>query len=130
MLAVAALVGTVVIGILQGVVLAIALSLVEMLYRLARPHEGVLGRVPGVDGMHDVADYSARTIPGCMFYRHDAPLFFANIGDLRERVDKLIAIERDAYPDSPLQWFVLNVEANVEFEHRGRWPARTGPGAW
>ena len=46
-LAVITLVGTVVIGILQGVVLAIALSLLEMLLRLARPHEGVLGRVPG-----------------------------------------------------------------------------------
>ena len=84
-LGVITLVGTVFIGILEGVVLAIALSLLEMLYRLARPR-GVLGQVPGVDGMHDVADYpDARTIPGCMFYRYDAPLFFANIDDLRER---------------------------------------------
>jgi len=97
--------------------LAIALSLLEMLYRLARPHEGVLGRVPGVAGMHDVADYpDARTLPGCMFYRYDAPLFFANIDDLRERVDKLIAIENEAYPNSPVRWFVLNVEANVEID--------------
>src|SRR3954469_5240639 len=116
-LAVVTLVGTVVIGILQGVVLAIALSLLEMLFRLARPHEGVLGRAPGVAGMHDVADYpDARTIPGCMFYRYDAPLFFANIGDLRERVDKLIALENQAYPDSPVRWFVLNVEANTEID--------------
>jgi SulP family sulfate permease len=116
-LAVVTLVGTVLIGILQGVVFAIALSLVEMLYRLARPHEGVLGRVPGIAGMHDVADYpDARTIPGCIFYRYDAPLFFANIGDLRERVDKLVALENEAYPDSPVRWFVLNVEANVEID--------------
>src|SRR3954471_10485042 len=74
-LAVITLVGTVVVGILQGVVLAIALSLLVMLFRLARPHEGVLGRVPGIAGMHDVDDYpDARTIPGCMFYRYDAPL--------------------------------------------------------
>jgi sulfate permease, SulP family len=116
-LGVITLVGTVIIGILQGVVLAIALSLVEMLYRLARPHEGVLGRVPGVPGMHDVADYTdAWTLPGCMFYRYDAPLFFANIDDLRERVDKLIAIENQAYPDTPVRWFVLNVEANIEID--------------
>ena len=117
MLGVITLVGTVLIGILQGVVLAIALSFLEILYRLARPHEGVLGRVPGVAGMHDVADYpDARTLPGCIFYRYDAPLFFANIDDLRERVDKLIDIENEAYPDSPLRWFVLNVEANVEID--------------
>ena len=117
MLGAITLVGTVLIGILQGVVLAIALSFLEILYRLARPHEGVLGRVPGVAGMHDVADYpDARTLPGCMFYRYDAPLFFANIDDLRERVDKLIDIENEAYPDSPVRWFVLNVEANVEID--------------
>lgn len=116
-LAVVTLVGTVVVGILQGVVLAIALSLLEMLLRLARPHEGVLGRVPGIAGMHDVADYpDARTIPGCMFYRYDAPLFFANIGDLRERTHKLLAVENQAYPDSPVRWFVLNVEANIEID--------------
>jgi SulP family sulfate permease len=73
MLGVILLVGTVLIGILQGVVLAIALSFLEILYRLARPHEGVLGRVPGVPGMHDVADYpDARTLPGCMFYRYES----------------------------------------------------------
>jgi SulP family sulfate permease len=116
-LAVITLVGTVVVGILQGVVLAIALSLLEMLLRLARPHEGVLGRVPGVAGMHDVDDYpDARTTPGCMFYRYDAPLFFANIRDLRERVHKLLALENQAYPDSPVRWFLLNVEANTEID--------------
>jgi SulP family sulfate permease len=116
-LAAITLVGTVVVGILQGVALAIALSLLEMLLRLARPHEGVLGRVPGVAGMHDVDDYpDARTIPGCMFYRYDAPLFFANIRDLRERVLKLVALENRAYPDSPVRWFVLNVEANTEID--------------
>jgi SulP family sulfate permease len=116
-LAVIAMLGTVIIGILQGVLFAIALSLLEMLHRLARPHEGVLGRVPGIPGMHDVADYpDARTIPGCIFYRYDAPLFFANVGDLRERVDRVIAVENRAYPDTPVRWFILNVEANVEVD--------------
>jgi len=117
LLAIIALLGTVIIGILQGVIFAIALSLLEMLHRLARPHEGVLGRVPGIPGMHDVADYpDARTIPGCIFYRYDAPLFFANVGDLRERVDRLVSHENRAYPDTPVRWFILNVEANVEVD--------------
>jgi len=116
-LAIIAMLGTVIIGILQGVVFAIVLSLVEMLHRLARPHEGVLGRVPGIPGMHDVADYpDARTIPGCVFYRYDAPLFFANVGDLRQRVDRLIRQENRAFPETPVRWFVLNVEANVEVD--------------
>jgi SulP family sulfate permease len=48
--------------------------------------------------------------------RYDAPLFFANIGDLRERVHMLLAVENQAYPDSPVRWFVLNVEANIEID--------------
>ena len=56
-LALAGAIGTVLFGILVGVGIAIALSLLEMAQRLARPHEGVLGRVPGLPGMHDVDDY-------------------------------------------------------------------------
>lgn len=116
-LAIVTMLGTVIIGILAGVVLAIAISLLEMTHRLARPHEGVLGRVPGLPGMHDVADYpKAKTIPGCVFYRYDAPLFFANIGDLRERVENVVTQENAAFPDAPVRWFILNVEANVEVD--------------
>ena len=50
---------------------------------------------------------------GCIFYRYDAPLFFANVGDLRERVDRVISVENQAYPQTPVRWFILNVEANV-----------------
>ena len=44
-------------GILPGIAIAIALSITELLVRLSRPHEGVLGFVPGMAGMHDVDDY-------------------------------------------------------------------------
>ena len=93
-LAVTATLGTVLFGVLVGVGLAIALSLVEILYRLARPHEGVLGRVPGLAGMHDVDDYpDAETLPGLVVYRYDAPLFFANVGDMRRRA--MLAVDQE-----------------------------------
>ncbi|MFI7640644.1 SulP family inorganic anion transporter [Nonomuraea sp. NPDC049400] len=50
----------------------------------ARPHDAILGVVPGLAGMHDVDDYpAARTIPGLVIYRYDSPLFFANAQDFR-----------------------------------------------
>ncbi len=117
LLAVATMLGTIFIGVLYGVVVAIALSLLEMTQRLARPHEGVLGRVPGMPGMHDVADYpDAQTLPGCIFYRYDAPLFFGNVNDLRARVARVIHLDNKAYPHEPVHWFILNVEANVEVD--------------
>ncbi|MDH3293654.1 MAG: SulP family inorganic anion transporter, partial [Acidimicrobiia bacterium] len=112
LLAVTTLVGTVVYGILAGVGLAVALALLDMGQRMARPRSAVLGRVPGVAGMHSVADYpEAETLPGLVVYRYDAPLFFANIGDLRRNAQRIIDEERTAYPGEPLRWFLLNVEA-------------------
>ncbi|HEX2705702.1 MAG TPA: SulP family inorganic anion transporter, partial [Candidatus Lustribacter sp.] len=117
LLAVAAMLGTVVLGILLGVGVAVALSLLEMAQRLARPHEGVLGRVPGLPGMHDVDDHpNAQTLPGLMVYRYDAPLFFANVSDLQRRALLAVHQENAAFPDRPVRWFILNVEANVEVD--------------
>ncbi len=117
LLAVTTALGTALAGVLVGVGLAIGLSLAEILYRIARPHEGVLGRVPGLAGMHDVDDYpDARTLPGLIVYRYDAPLFFANVGDLRRRALLAVDQENAAFPEHPVRWFILNVEANVEVD--------------
>jgi SulP family sulfate permease len=59
-----------VFGVLYGVGVAIALSILDLLRRIAKPHDGVLGYVPGVAGMHDVDDYaSGRQVPGLVVYR-------------------------------------------------------------
>ena len=99
-------------GVLYGVLVAIALSILDLLRRVARPHDAVQGFVPGVAGMHDVDDYpEADQVPGLIVYRYDAPLFFANAENFRERA--LAAV--DASP-VPVKWFVLNAEANVEVD--------------
>ncbi|HET7666338.1 MAG TPA: sulfate permease, partial [Mycobacterium sp.] len=76
-----------VFGVLYGVLVAVGLSILELLRRIARAHDGVLGFVPGVAGMHDVDDYpSADLVPGLLVYRYDAPLFFANAENFLSRV--------------------------------------------
>ncbi|MFD0277366.1 sulfate permease [Kitasatospora sp. NPDC127111] len=106
------LVGVLALDILYGVLVAVGLSVAELLSRVARPHDAVLGLVPGVAGMHDVDDYpDARTIPGLLVYRYDSPLFFANAEDFRRR-----ALAAVAGQPAPVRWFVLNTEANVEVD--------------
>jgi SulP family sulfate permease len=101
-----------VFGVLYGVLVAIGLSILELLRRIARAHDGVLGFVPGLAGMHDVDDYpQANLVPGLLVYRYDAPLFFANAENFRERA---LAAVSD-YPGR-VEWFVLNAEANVEVD--------------
>lgn len=112
LLAVAACAGVLVFDILYGILIAIALSIIDLLARVARPHDAILGRVPGLAGMHDVNDYpTAQLIPGLVVYRYDAPLFFANAQDFKRR-----ALASVAEHDGPVDWFVLNVEANVEVD--------------
>ncbi|MFK4084846.1 SulP family inorganic anion transporter [Kribbella sp. NPDC020789] len=111
-LAVATTIGVVALDVLYGVLIAVALSVLDVLRRVARPHDGILGYVPGIAGMHDVDDYpEARPVPGLVVYRYDAPLFFANAEDFRRRA--LAAVD-DA--PTPPRWLLLNTEANVEID--------------
>ena len=108
-LAVGTTVGVLLLGPLQGVLVAVALSVLDMLHRVTRPHDGILGYVPGVAGMHDVDDYDdAEPVPGLVVYRYDSPLFFANAQDFTTRA--LAAIDDSP---TPVAWFLLNAEANV-----------------
>ena len=105
-LALVAFGGVLVFGVVGGVVVAIALSIGVFLYRAARPHDAVLGRVDDVDGYHDIARWEgAETVPGLLVYRFDAPPFFVNAEYLRQRVLELA----DATED--VEWLVLNAEA-------------------
>ena len=112
LLAVGTTVAVLLLGVLYGVLVAVALSIVDLVRRVARPHDGILGYVPGLAGMHDVDDYeNARQIPGLVVYRYDAPLCFANAEDFGRRA--LAAVDESA---DPVEWFVLNAEANVEID--------------
>ena len=111
-LAFATTAGVLVFDILYGVLVAVGLSLTDLLRRVARPHDGILGYVPGLAGMHDVDDHpDAVLLPGLVVYRYDSPLFFANAEDFRRR-----AIEALDVADVPTTWFILNAEANVEVD--------------
>jgi SulP family sulfate permease len=75
------------LGMLIGILVAIALSLLLVVVRAASPHTAVLGLIPGTDTYRDVADHPEAEIePGLLIYRFDAPIFFANAGRLRDEV--------------------------------------------
>ena len=98
--------------ILVGVGIAVSLSVIELFSRVARAHDAVLGKVPNLAGLHDIQDWEgATTIPGLVIYRYDAPLCFANAANFKQR--SLEAIEAEV---NPVEWFVLNMEANVEID--------------
>lgn len=113
MVAFACALGVVFLGILPGVLVAIGLSVIDVLVRLSRPHEAVLGVVPGVPGMHSVEEHpAAEQIAGLVVYRYDAPLFFANANDFYSRA-------MDAAESPGCSWLILNMEAVVSIDSTG-----------
>jgi sulfate permease, SulP family len=111
-LAVATTIAVLVLGVLYGVLAAVALSILDLLRRVSRPHAAVLGFVPGLAGMHDVDDHpGTTTVNGLVVYRYDAPLCFANAEDFRDRA--LAALDAAT---APVRWLVLNTEAIVEID--------------
>jgi sulfate permease, SulP family len=111
-LALATTVAVLAVDVLRGIAIAIGLSILDLLWRIGRPHDGVLGFVPGLAGMHDVDDYpNAKEIPGLVIYRYDSPLFFANAGNFLQRA--LGAVEQ---AEQPVRWLLLNAEANIELD--------------
>ena len=65
-------------------------SLILLLRALAFPPDAALGRTPD-GGWHDPANRpDAVPVPGLVVYRFSAPLFFANCGIFRERIEALV----------------------------------------
>jgi high affinity sulfate transporter 1 len=94
------------LGALQGIAVAVAVSLLDFIRRAWRPHDAVLGRAHGVKGYHDLKRYpTARQVPGLLLYRWDAPLFFANADTFRERI---VAAVDDA--EGGILWVVVAAE--------------------
>jgi high affinity sulfate transporter 1 len=105
-LAGAAALGVVVFDVLVGVVLAVVLSVVVALHRIARPHDAVLGDAPGLDGWVDADAYpDAVAEPGLLVYRFDAPLFFVNAARFGERVER--ALLENAGEE---EWLIIDCE--------------------
>ena len=98
-LSVAALLGVAILGVLQGIGVAIVLSLGDFIRRAWRPYDAVLGRVPGRKGYHDIDRHpDAAQIPGLVLYRFDAPLFFANAEVFADRL--AAAMQSTGRPDA------------------------------
>jgi high affinity sulfate transporter 1 len=104
-LSMAAFAGVALLGVLPGIAIAVALSIGNVFRRAWWPHQTVLGRVRGVPGYRDLDSYpDAEQLPGCVLYRFDAPLFFANARTFRDQIRRL------ARSQPPPRWIVVAAE--------------------
>jgi high affinity sulfate transporter 1 len=98
--------GVAVLGVIEGIFIAVALAMLNFIRRAWRPYDAVLGRVDDLKGYHDVSRHpDAKRIPGLVLFRWDAPLFFANAEVFADRVRQAIASS-----PTPVRWVVVAAE--------------------
>ena len=104
--------GVLTVGVLPGVAIAILLAILNVLSRVYRPQDAVLGLVPGLDGYNDVAlDPKSETVSGVVIYRFEGPLLFFNADYFKSRVRVLVDTA-----GSPVRAFVMSVESITQMD--------------
>jgi SulP family sulfate permease len=114
-MAVATFTGVLAVGVLPGIGVGVAVSLLEVLRRALLPPTAVLGRVAGHQTWRATDDDGdVQRIPGLLVYRFDAPLFFANADVLHDQVIRLVD-----EADPPVRVVVLDAEGMVDMDVSG-----------
>ena len=114
LLAVVTAFGVLTLGVLQGILVAVMLSLVNILYHISHPHDALLDEMDASGGTvyRGVTDKeSGLTEPGLIVYRFDAPLVFANAAFFTERLEELVANAGDG-----LKCVIIDAEAISDFD--------------
>ena len=107
--------GVAVLGVIRGVGLAVALSLLNFVRRSWRPHSAELVRVDGEKGYHDADRHpEGHRVPGLLLFRFDAPLFFANAEELHSRLHEAIR-----HAPERVKWVVITAEPIIDIDATG-----------
>ena len=105
-LAIAAFLGVALVGVLQGILVAIGLSFVAVVAQAWQPYRTELVRTADRPGFHDVERHpDGLRIPGLVLVRFDAPLFFAN-GEIFDEYVRSVVAEAP----TPVEWVVVAAE--------------------
>lgn len=109
-LALIALVGVVASDVMTGLVLAVLLSLVMLLYRASRPYIAILGKRANGEYSDMGRHADAQSVPGLVILRLDAPLYFFNANVARTQIRAQMAI------DPPPQAILLDLGASADLD--------------
>ena len=107
--------GVVVVGVLWGLIVAVALTIIHATSRSAKPHDAVVGWVPRLGRYADASTHrSAQLTPAVLVYRLDDRLFFANANYVRGRI-----LEALDGATTQTHWLVLDAEGIPSVDSTG-----------
>jgi high affinity sulfate transporter 1 len=111
LLSITAFLSVALLGVIQGIAIAVALSILNVFRKVWWPYQTTLGLVPGLDGHHDRQQHpDAAELPGLVIFRFDAPLLFANARTFRGQIRRLAG----ASPRP--QWIVIAAEPMTDID--------------
>ena len=104
----------VIVGVEQGILLAIFLSIVEHIYHSYRPYDTLISIAPDRRVIFTPYDSGQQAVPGLAVYRFGASLYYANA--TRFTAEILEILDR---ADPPLRWFCLSASAIGDIDYSG-----------
>jgi SulP family sulfate permease len=100
-------VATLALGIEEGILIGVVISLVAVIYSSTKPHSTELGRLGDSNNFRNIDRYSeAQTDKKVLIYRFDSQLYFANVAHFHDRIEDMIAAKGD-----DLELLVLDASA-------------------
>jgi sulfate permease, SulP family len=103
--------GVLAVGVVPGILVGVAFSLLGLINRISNPPDAVLREVPG-HGFHDLGDpQPAFTLPGLLVFRFYAPLLFSNANHFVDRARQLVISS-----PVPVRWFLLDAQAITDID--------------
>jgi len=105
-----AFIGTLFLGVELGLGIAIGLSLLIVIFESAYPHTAILGRLPGTTEYRNLKNYGqAEIYDGIVIVRIDAPIYFANTQNIRDKVQKYV--DRACEDTKKVQFIIVEFSA-------------------
>jgi high affinity sulfate transporter 1 len=100
------------VGVEQGIILAVVLSLLDLIRRQYKPGDYVLRQDETGHPVYVSAKPGAQSLPGLIVFRYDAELFYANVNRFADHFESVIS----AAPD-PVRWVALDCAAIPDIDY-------------
>ncbi|HVQ87779.1 MAG TPA: SulP family inorganic anion transporter [Actinomycetes bacterium] len=100
------------VGVEQGIILAIVLSILEVIRRAYSPKDFLVGVDKEGEPTYEAATPGTQSLPGLLVFRYDAELFYANASRFADDVQALIA----AAP-TKVRWLVLDCSSITDVDY-------------
>jgi MFS superfamily sulfate permease-like transporter len=100
------------VGVEQGIVLAVVLSLLDLVRRQYKPGDYVLTQDDDGRPVYEPATPGAQSLPGLIVFRYDAELFYANTNRFVDHLEALISHAPD-----PVRWVALDCAAIPDVDY-------------